>query len=51
MSIFQEIVEGLKEDGPNFLVVVLWAATALAVGLITAAVLLSVAGPHLIPQS
>lgn len=52
MSIFHEIAEGLKDkEGPNFLVVLLWAGAALAAGLITAVVLLSVVGLHLIPQS
>lgn len=52
MSIFHEIVEGIKDkEGPNFLVVLLWAGAALAAGLITAVVLLSVVGLHLIPQS
>ena len=52
MSIIQEIVEGLKDkEGPNFLVVLLWAGGALALGLLTALVFLSVAGVHLLPQS
>jgi len=52
MAIIHEIVEGLRDkDGPNFLVVVLWAGTALAVGLVTALALLSVVAVHLLPRS
>jgi hypothetical protein len=52
MAIIHEIVEGLRDkDGPNFLVVVLWAGTALALGLVTALVVLSSVGGYLLPRS